>query len=332
MITGAAQADAAILVVPATRGEFEGGFSEDGQIREHAVLARSLGVAQLILAVNKLDTCGWAAERYHEIVRIMVPYLKSVGYKEKDIQPVPVSGLTGENILECKEPALKEWYTGPVLLELIDRFQLPPRQEDRPMRLCVQDVFRTLSLGQAVAGKVECGTILPRDRLLLLPLGETLTVRALESRGEGLNIARAGDNVELGVRDFSDPAVLQVGQWLCDPLHPIPMVTHFRAQIITMNYRVPLLAGSQLTFYTQACSEPIVLKSLMSIVDKVTGAVVKRNPRVLPRESTAVVELTARNKICLELFKNYRQLGRFSLRRGQDTVAVGVVIKLYRMQ
>jgi elongation factor 1 alpha-like protein len=331
MITGAAQADAAILVVPATKGEFEGGFSEDGQIREHAVLARSLGVAQLILAVNKLDTCGWSADRYNEIVRIMIPYLKSVGYKEKDIQPVPVSGLTGENILECKESALKEWYQGPVLLDLIDKFTPPPRQEDRPMRMCVQDVFRTLSLGTAVAGKVECGTILPRDKLLLLPLGETISVRAIEARGEGLNIARAGENVELGVRDVSDPAVLQVGQWLCDPLHPIPMVTHFRAQIITMGYRVPLLSGSQLTFYTQACSEPVVLRSLHSIIDKVSGGVIKRNPRVLPRESTAVVELTSRNKICLELFKNYRQLGRFSLRRGQETVAVGICIKLYRL-
>jgi elongation factor 1 alpha-like protein len=332
MITGAAQADAGILVVPATKGEFEGGFSEDGQIREHAVLARSLGVAQLILAVNKLDTTGWSQSRYNEIVGLMLPYLKSVGYKEKDIWPVPVSGLTGENILERKEEALKSWYSGPVLLDLIDHFALPPRHADRPLRMCVQDVFKTLSLGQAVAGKVECGTILPRDRLLLLPLGETVTVRALESRGEGVNIARAGDNIELGLRDVSDPAVLQVGQWLCDPLHPIPMVTHFRAQIITMNYRVPLLAGSQLHFFNQACSEPVVLRSLQAIVDKVSGTVTKRNPRVLPRQSTAIVEISARNKICLELFRNYKELGRFTLRRGTETVAVGICIKLYRMQ
>jgi len=332
MITGAAQADAAILVVPATKGEFEGGFGEDGQIREHAVLARSLGVAQLILAVNKLDTCGWSQDRYNDIVSQMIPYLKSVGYKEKDVWAIPVSGLTGENIMARKEGALEAWYKGPVLLDLIDQFSLPTRHSDRPLRMCVQDVFRTLSLGQAVAGKVEAGTILSRDRLLLLPLGETVSVRAIEARGEGVNIARAGDNVELGLRDVSDPAVLQVGQWLCDPLHPIPMVTHFRAQIITMNYRVPLLAGSQLHFFNQACSEPVVLRSLQALVDKTTGAVVKRMPRVLPRQSTAIVELTSRNKICLELFRNYKELGRFTLRRGTETVAVGICIKLYRMQ
>ena len=213
MITGAAQADAAILVVPATRGEFEGGFGDDGQIKEHAVLARSLGVSQLILAVNKLDTVSWDQGRYNDIVGLMVPYLKSVGYKEKDVQVIPVSGFTGENIMERKEALLMSWYNGPVLLDLIDAFQLPTRFVDRPVRMCVQDVFRGLTLGQTVAGKLESGTILPRDRLLLLPLGETVSVKAMESRGENINIARAGDNIEIGIKDYSDPAVLQVGQW-----------------------------------------------------------------------------------------------------------------------
>lgn len=325
MITGAAQADAGILVIPATKGEFEGGWSEDGQIREHAVLARSLGVSQLILAINKLDTCGWSQARYDEIVSQLIPWLKSVGYKAQDLSVIPLSGLTGENIMKRSEPGLS-WYNGPVLLDLIDQFHAPPRQVDLPLRMCVQDVFKTLSLGQAVAGKVETGTILPRDRLLLLPLNETVVVKCMESRGELLNIARAGDNIELGLKDFSDPAVLQVGQWLCDPLHPIPMVVHFRAQIITMaNFKVPLLAGTQLVFFNQACAETVSLHSLHSIIDKTTGAVLKRNPRVIPKSATAIVELTSKNKICLELFRSVKSLGRFSLRRGQETVACGIV-------
>jgi elongation factor 1 alpha-like protein len=108
------------------------------------------------------------------------------------------------------------------------------------------------------------------------------------------------------------------------------MVTHFRAQIITMNYKIPLVAGTQLIFFTQAVSEPIIIHSIHSIIDKVTGAVVKRSPRVLPRHSTAIVELTTRNKICLELFRNYRELGRFTLRRGNESVACGICVKLYR--
>ena len=325
MITGAAQADAGILVIPATKGEFEGGWSEDGQIREHAVLARSLGVSQLILAINKLDTCGWSQSRYDEIVAQLLPWLKSVGYKAHDLSVIPVSGLTGENIMTRSEPALS-WYNGPVLLDLIDQFHAPPRQVDLPLRMCVQDVFKTLTLGQAVAGKIETGTILPRDRLLLLPLNETVVVKSMESRGEMINIARAGDNIELGIKDFSDPSVLQVGQWLCDPLHPIPMVVHFRAQIITMtNFKVPLLAGTQLVFFNQACAEPVSLHSLHSIVDKTTGAVIKRNPRVVPKSATAIVEITSKNKICLELFRTVKSLGRFSLRRGQETVACGIV-------
>jgi elongation factor 1 alpha-like protein len=332
MITGAAQADAAILVVPATKGEFEGGFGEDGQIREHAVLARSLGVSQLILAVNKLDTTGWSSARYNEIVSQMLPYLKSVGYKEKDLFPCPVSGLTGENIMECKEPALRAWYDGPVLLDLIDRFSLPQRHTDRPLRMCVQDVFKTLTLGQVLAGKIETGTVLVKDRLLLLPLGETLHVRAMESRGENLIVGRAGDNVEIGVKDFSDAQVLQIGQWLCDPAYPIPMVTHFQAQIITMNYRIPLITGAQLTFFTQATTEPVNILKITAIIDKVTGAVVKKMPRVLPRETTALVEFTSKNKICMELFRNFKALGRFSLRRGGETVAVGITTKLFQLR
>lgn len=109
------------------------------------------------------------------------------------------------------------------------------------------------------------------------------------------------------------------------------MVTHFRAQIITMNYKVPLLQGSQLTFYTQAATEPIVLHSIVAIIDKVSGAVVKKSPRVLPRATTAIVELSSKNKICLELFRSYRELGRFTLRRGNETVAVGITTKLFRL-
>lgn len=110
------------------------------------------------------------------------------------------------------------------------------------------------------------------------------------------------------------------------------MVTHFRAQIITMNYRIPLLVGSQLTFFTQATTEPIVIHSIQALIDPVSGAIVKKSPRVLPRQSTAIVELTVKNKICLELFRNFRELGRFTLRRGNESVAVGICTKLYRMK
>jgi len=330
MITGAAQADAAILVVPATTGEFEGGFSEDGQIREHCLLSRSLGVGQMIVAVNKLDTVNWSRERYDFILAQLLPFLHGIGYKDKEVWTIPVSGLTGENIMDRKSEELKSWYDGPVLLDLIDQFQPPPRETSKPMRLCIQDVFKSLTLGQAVAGKVETGSILPKDRLLLLPLGETVSVKAMESRGENLAIATAGDNIEIGIKDFSDPAVLQVGQWLCDPQHPIPQVHHFRAQILTMNYKIPLIAGSQLVFFTHATTEAVSIHSLIGIVDKVSGAVTKRRPRVIPRSSTAIVEIVCKNRICLELFRNYKSMGRFSLRRGQETVAVGIVTQLYR--
>lgn len=331
MISGTAQADAAVLVIPATRGEFEAGYMDDGQTKEHAVLARSLGVNQLIVAVNKLDTIGWDQNRYQEIQATLTPFLKSVGYKEKDISYVPVSGLTGENILERKEAGLTSWYHGPTLLDLIDVLQPPTRHLDRPLRLNITDVFKSMSLGATtVAGKIESGTILPKDRLLLLPLNEQVSVKGLEINGEAVSIARAGENVEIGLRDIQDPSVLTIGQWLCDPLHPIPLVSHFRAQIITMSYKIPLLSGSSLVYYSASTSEPVVLCKLLAITDRSTGAIIKTNPRVLPRNVSAEVEITCKKQLCLELFREYKELGRFTLRRGHETVAVGIITKLFR--
>ncbi|NXN99646.1 HBS1L protein, partial [Rhinopomastus cyanomelas] len=143
MITGAAQADVAILVVDASRGEFEAGFETGGQTREHGLLVRSLGVTQLVVAVNKMDQVNWQQERFQEITTKLGQFLKQAGFKESDVAYIPTSGLDGENLVTRGQSSdLTQWYKGNCLLEQIDSFKPPQRSVDKPFRLCVADVFK----------------------------------------------------------------------------------------------------------------------------------------------------------------------------------------------
>lgn len=330
MISGTAQADTAILVVPAVMGEFEGGFSDEGQIKEHTILARSLGVQQIIIAINKLDTVDYSRERFTQIMNILLPFVRSAGFKEKNIFSVPISGLTGENLTELKDDRLKSWYQGATLIEAIDNLSPPKRANEKPLRYCIAEVFKSQSLGITVSGRVESGAVIKGDSLLLLPLGETVSVRGVELAGEVAVVGQTGENVDLGLRDVSDPSVVTVGSWLCDPDHPIPLTQHFKAQILTMNYTRPLLQGSSSLLYTQSAQEPVVLTRLLALLDKSTGVVLKENPLSLGRSVSAEVEIHSQHLICLELFREYRELGRFSLRRGVETVAVGIVTEIFK--
>mgnify|MGYP001246996629 CR=1 FL=1 len=167
MISGAYQADVAVMVVNATRGEFEAGFDQGGQTREHAVLVRSLGVSQLIVAVNKLDTVDWSQERFDLIVEKLKHFLKSsVGYRDSDVNYIPVSGLTGENL--TLKTGVMEWYTGPTLVEAIDKLKPPARLIEKPFRMAASDVFKpNTGSGLAVAGRIESGFVMANDKVLV---------------------------------------------------------------------------------------------------------------------------------------------------------------------
>ncbi|KAI8479658.1 HBS1-like protein [Branchiostoma belcheri] len=200
MITGAAQADVAILVVDASTGEFEAGFEAGGQTREHAMLVRSLGVTQLTVAINKLDTVGWSENRYQEIVKKLGHFLKQAGFKDSDVVYIPVSGLQGENLIKpASEPQLTAWYKGPCLLHQIDSFKPPPRPVDKPFRFCVSDVFKGMGSGFSVAGRLVAGSIQNSTRVMVMPVGETATVKGIAIHDFPMNWACAGDHATLTV-------------------------------------------------------------------------------------------------------------------------------------
>ena len=168
MITGTSQADCAILIIAAGTGEFEAGISKDGQTREHALLAFTLGVRQLIVAINKMDTAKWSGDRYQEIIKETSNFIKKVGYNPKTVPFVPISGFNGDNMIDESTncPWYKGWeketktkVTGKTLLEAIDAIDPPARPTDKPLRLPLQDVYKIGGIGTVPVGRVETGVI-----------------------------------------------------------------------------------------------------------------------------------------------------------------------------
>ncbi|TRY86995.1 hypothetical protein DNTS_009106 [Danionella cerebrum] len=244
MITGAAQADVAVLVVDASRGEFEAGFEAGGQTREHALLVRSLGVTQLAVAVNKMDQVNWQRERFQEIISKLGHFLKQAGFKDSDVFYVPTSGLSGENLTTKSVVAdLTAWYSGPCLLEQIDAFKPPQRSVEKPFRLCVSDVFKGITL-----------------------------------HDEALDWAAAGDHVGLTVTGM-DIIKINVGCMFCDPKEPIRACTRFRARILLFNIEVPITQGFPVLLHYQTVSEPATIRKLVSVLHKSSGEVLKKKPK-----------------------------------------------------
>lgn len=328
MITGAAQADVAVLVVDASRGEFEAGFEAGGQTREHALLVRSLGVTQLAVAVNKMDQVNWQQERFQEIISKLGHFLKQAGFKESDVFYIPTSGLSGENLATRSSVSqLTSWYSGPSLLEQIDAFKAPQRSVDKPFRLCVSDVFKDQGSGFCVTGKIEAGYIQTGDKILAMPPNETCTVKGITLHDEALDWAAAGDHVSLTLTGM-DIIKINMGCVFCDPKEPIRVCTRFRARVLIFNIEIPITQGFPVLLHYQTVSEPATIRKLISVLHKSSGEVLKKKPKCLSKGMNAIVEIQTQRPVSLELYKDFKELGRFMLRYVGSTIAAGVVTEI----
>ncbi|KAJ8033459.1 HBS1-like protein [Holothuria leucospilota] len=328
MISGAAQADVAILVVDATRGEFETGFESGGQTREHAILARSLGVTQLAVAVNKMDTVDWSEERFNEIVGKLKAFLKKTGFKDSEVVYIPCSGLGGENLVKrADNKELSQWYKGPCLLEQIDVLKAPPRPIDKPFRMCVSDVFKGIGAGISVCGKIESGSVVIGDKIFAMPSVERGIIKGISVHEEDAKWACAGDQSVLVITGI-DQNKVNVGDVLCSRTDPIKTTTRFQARIIVFDIEVPITKGFLVLLHYQAVSEPAVIKKLISTLHKSTGEVLQKKPKCLTKNSNAVVEIETSRPICIELYKDHKDLGRFMLRYSGSTIAAGLVTQI----
>lgn len=325
MITGAGQADVAMLVVDATRGEFESGFDFGGQTREHALLVRSLGVSQLAVAINKLDTANWSQDRFNEITNKLKVFLKQAGFKDTDVTYVPCSGLIGENLVKpASEPELTKWYKGPCLLDVIDKFNVPERPVSKPLRISINDVFKGTGSGFCVSGRIENGVLKKGDKVLVCPTKEMAEVRSLSINDLTNNVAFAGDQVTLTLSGV-DMQNVSVGYILSDPVEQVSVTTRFEARIVVFNVKVPITKGFPVLVHYQSLVESANIVKLKALLSKSTGELIKKKPRCLGNNSVAVVEIETSRPICIERYKDVKELGRVMLRVAGVTIAAGLV-------
>lgn len=341
MISGAAQADAALLIIDATRGEFETGFLSGGQTKEHTYLIRSLGVKSIIVVVNKMDNVDWQWDRFSEIVEQLKQFLKQAGSNiTEDVQFVACSGLTGENLLERRIDVLKresshpqlqdegDWGSAPCLMDAIDAIKPPERLVDKPTRVCISDIYKGNSGGVFLGAKVMSGKIEPKQKLLLLPPNETCEIKEVEIEDRKADRAFAGDiitAVAIGIESNQ----FYRGCILCDPLAPCQVSNRFQARIITFqNPKTILIKGMPVEVHINGTYENGNIRRLMSLLNKNTGELVRRRPQCITRNSSAVIRIKLHRVVCCELYETHKDLGRFMIRSGGKTIAAGLITKI----
>ena len=236
MITGTSQADCAILMIAAPQGEFEAGFSKDGQTREHALLAFTLGVKNVIVCINKMDegTVNYKEERYKEIKKEVGDFLKKVGFKEDKVPFVPISGWTGDNLM--KKSDKMGWYNGPTLLQALDRLEAPKRPVDKPLRVPLQDVYKIGGIGTVPAGRIETGILNPGKKVVFAPSNLKADIKTVEIHHQAVEEAIPGDNVGFCVRGIAAKDLKR--GYVCGEANrdPPKEVESFEAQIIIMHH------------------------------------------------------------------------------------------------
>jgi len=322
MVTGAAQADIAILVLDSTPGKFEAGIGKDGQTREHALLAYTLGITQLIVAVNKMDITNYSEERFNEIVKESSHFLGKIGFKPKKLTFVPISGFIGDNIAEKSKNM--PFYKGPTLMEALDSIKPPKRAIDKPLRIPVQEVFKIGGIGTVVSGRVESGMVFPGMTAYITPTGISAEVKSVQMHHTSVPKGLPGDNIGFNVRGVSVREIRRghvAGDANCDPPRS---ASSFEAQLIVVNHKSIRQGYTPLI----ACGASHVACKITKIhakLDRRSGEVIEDAPQSIKTGDAAVVTLVPSKAICVEPFADFPQLGRIIVRDSNVTVAVGIV-------
>jgi elongation factor 1-alpha len=325
MITGTSQADCALLVVSAGTGEFEAGISKDGQTREHALLAYTLGVRQVVILINKMDdkSVNWSEARYNEIKNEMSGYLKKIGYNPAKIPFIPYSGFLGDNMLE--KSTNMPWYKGLSVFDTLDNLEVPKRPIDKPLRLPIQDVFKIGGIGTVPVGRVETGILTPGQVVTIAPAMITTEVKSVEMHHESLPQAVPGDNVGFNVKNLSVKDIKRgfvVGDSKNDPPQE---AESFVAQVIVMAHPGQIANGYTPVLDCHTSHIACKFKEIQAKIDRRTNKVQEENPKFIKTGDSAMVELVPSKAMVVEAFTEYPPLGRFAVRDMRSTVAVGVI-------
>merc|ERR1712066_1008060 len=338
MITGTSQADCAVLIVAAGVGEFEAGIAKNGQTREHALLAFTLGVKQLIVGINKMDNTEpkYSEARFQEIVKEVSNYVKKIGYNPKSVAFVPISGWHGDNMIEpsTNMPWYKGWeketkeagkQSGKTLFEALDSIIPPTRPSDKPLRLPLQDVYKIGGIGTVPVGRVETGTIKAGMVCTFAPSNVTTEVKSVEMHHETLPEGVPGDNVGFNVKNVSVKDIRRGNVCSDSKNDPAKESKSFNAQVIVLNHPGEIQKGYTPVLDCHTAHIACRFNELLEKIDRRSGKKIEDFPAKIKSGDAAIVKMIPSKPMCVEPFSAYAPLGRFAVRDMRQTVAVGVI-------
>jgi elongation factor 1-alpha len=325
MVTGASQADAAILVVSAKKGEFEAGIGATGQTREHAFLLRTMGVNQLAIAINKMDdpSVNYSKERYEEVKKGVLDLLKQLGYPVDKIKVVPISAWYGDNLIERSKNM--PWYTGPTLVEALDEFMIPPRPVDKPLRIPIEAVYSITGVGTVPVGKVESGRLRVGDTVVVMPSGKKGEVRSIETHHTPIQEALPGDNIGFNIKGIAKEDVKR-GDVVGHVSNPPTVANSFIARIFVIYHPTSIAVGYTPVMHIHTATVATKFEEIQKKLDIRTGATIEENPKFIKQGDAAIVKLRPIRPVIVEKYSEFPALGRFAIRDMGRTIAAGVVL------
>ncbi|MBU1197534.1 translation elongation factor EF-1 subunit alpha [Candidatus Micrarchaeota archaeon] len=316
MITGASQADAAVLVCSAKDGV-------QAQTIEHAFLLKVLGVQQFIFAINKMDAVNFDSAKYEETKNALHTKLKPMGYPVDKIATIPVSAYTGDNVAKRSEKMA--FYTGPTFIEALDALNIPKKATDKPLHLPIQEVFTITGQGTVPVGRVESGIMKPNQKVIIMPEGSIGEVKSIEMHHQQLEQAVPGDNVGFALKGI-DKKSIRRGSVVGEPANPPTVVEEFTAQIVVLNH--PTAIGKNYTpvFHLHTAQVACAITEILEKKDPKTGQTMQKNPDFLKTGDVAIVKIKPSRAISCEKYSEYPALGRFAMRDMGQTVAAGIIL------
>ena len=319
MITGASQADAAVLVVAADDGIMP-------QTREHAALAFTLGVGQLVIAINKMDLVGYKEDVFNKLKAEIIDLLKTVGYKNPEkFAFVPTSAFHGDNVAKPSEKI--KWYTGPVFYPTLDTFTVPKKPVDKPLRLPVQDVYSITGVGTVPVGRVETGVLKAGETIVFEPAGVSGEVKSIEMHHEIIPQAEPGDNIGFNIRGIERTAIRR-GDVAGHPKAPPTVVKEFTARIAVLQHPTAVTAGYTPVFHAHTAQVACTISEITQKLDPKSGEVIQEKPEFVKKGEMATIKVTPTKPMVLEKAGDLPQLSRFAVRDMGMTIAAGVCIDL----
>ncbi len=317
MITGTSHADGALLLVSAKNGE-----GIQNQTREHLWLAKILGIEKIIVAINKMDVVGYSEERYEKIRGNVEDLLTSMNFKENDFRFVPISAIRGNNIYEKSDKM--GWYEGKSLIEFMDMiFSSPIKLDDLPLRLVVQDTYKT-DQGNIIVGRVETGQVKIGMDILFIPSKIKKTVRNIKIVGKDVKKACAGDSIGLILEDFNES--VSRGDVGCSPKTPVNVGSAFTSQLYIMN-PIEIRNDSLLDVRCGTSSTKCEVVEIINTIDPRTG-VTSNAKESISFGDAATVKLKSNNPIPMELHSDIPPLGRFVVVDDGITKAYGIITEM----